>query len=50
MQNGMLDAIIMEGEIPDMLVEATELCRENIIAAASPELRKNYTAVHGALC
>ena len=38
MQNGMLDAIIMEGEIPDMLVEATELCRENIIAAASPEL------------
>ena len=28
----------MEGEIPDMLVEATELCRENIIAAASPEL------------
>ena len=30
--------IIMEGEIPDMLVEATELCRENIIAAASPEL------------
>ena len=38
MQNGMLDAIIMECEIPDMLVEATELCRENIIAAASPEL------------
>ena len=38
MQNGMLDAIIMEGEIPDMLVEATELCRENIIVAASPEL------------
>ncbi len=38
MQNGVLDAIIMEGELPDMLVEATELCRENIIAAASPEL------------
>lgn len=38
MQSGMLDAIIMEGELPDMLVDSTELCRENIIAAASPEL------------
>ena len=28
----------MEGELPDMLVDSTELCRENIIAAASPEL------------
>lgn len=34
MQNGMLDAIVMEGEIPDILVEATELRREKMIAAA----------------
>lgn len=38
MQNGMLDAVVMEGEIPDMLVEATELYREKIIVAACPIL------------
>lgn len=38
MQNGMLDAVIVEGDIPDMLVEATELHREKIIAATCPAL------------
>lgn len=38
MQNGMLDAVIVEGDIPDMLVETTELYREKIIAAACPAL------------
>lgn len=43
LQNGQLDAVIVEGETPNLLVESMELCQERMMGVAFPAIgRKLY--------